>query len=101
MPTSSYCTPSGLACVAKVVKQAIDCKTPCTGVFADVFRADDTKLTTDMMKLANLMHDLANEGGPQLHYDITLNESSRKTGGKQACKARRCDSNLQYETMND
>ena len=69
VPTSSYyCTPSGLACVAKVAKEAFDCKTPCTGVYADVFRSDDTKLTTEMMKLANLVHVLANEGGPQLHY---------------------------------
>ena len=80
---TSYCTPSGLACVAKVAKEAFDCATPCTGVYADVFRADDTKLTTEMMKLANLVHVLANEGGPQLHYDITFKGSSWKTEGKQ------------------
>ena len=65
--TLSYCTPIGLGCVAKVAKEAADCKTPCTGVFADVFRADDTKLTTELMKLANLVHVLANEGGPHLY----------------------------------
>ena len=81
VPTSSYyCTPSGLACVAKVAKEAFNCKTPCTGVYADVFRADDTKLTTDMMKLANLMHGLAKEGSPQKYNDITLKGSSGKTG---------------------
>ena len=62
VPTQSYCTPNGLACVAKVAKETFDCKTPCTGVYADVFRADDTKLTTQMMKLANLVNVLANEG---------------------------------------
>ena len=78
VPGFSYCTPSGLACVAKVAKEAFYCTTPCTGVYADVFRADDTKLTTEMMKLANLVHVLANEGGPQLHYDITFKGSSWK-----------------------
>ena len=48
--------------VAKVGKGANDCKTPCTSVFADVLRADDTKLITDKMELSNLTHDLANEG---------------------------------------
>ena len=73
MPTFTYCTPSGLACAAKVAKDAFDCMTPCTGVYADVFRADDTKL-------ANLMHGLAKEGSPQKYNDITFKGSSGKTG---------------------
>ena len=57
-----YCTADSLDCVAKVAKEANDCRTPCTGVFADVFRADDTKLVTDKMELSNLIHGLANQG---------------------------------------
>ena len=78
VPTFSFCTPSGLDCVAKVAKETFDCTTPCTGVYADVFRADDTKLTTEMMKLANQVNALANEGGPQKYY--YLEKFLRKTG---------------------
>ena len=85
VPTSSYCTPIGLDCVAKVAKEAFECNTPCTGVYTDVFRADDTKLTTEMMKLANLVHDLANEGDPQLHYDFGVKQA-RKLQDAQAEK---------------
>ena len=71
----SYCTPAGLTCALEVSKEAPACKTSCTGLYVDVFRADDTKLTTEMMKLANLVNVLANEGGPQSLYDITLKGS--------------------------
>ena len=57
-----YCTPAGQACVEKVSKEAGDCKTSCEGLYLDVFRADDTKLTTDVMKIGNMIHGLAKTG---------------------------------------
>ena len=58
----SYCTSAGLACAKKVAKEAPDCKTTCAGLYVDVFRADDTKLTTDVMKIGNMIHGLAKKG---------------------------------------
>ena len=57
-----YCTPAGLTCAEEVAKEAPACKTSCTGLYVDVFRADDTKLTTDLMKIGNMIHGLAKTG---------------------------------------
>ena len=65
-----FCTSDGLACVAKVAKEAFDCKTPCTGVYTEVFRTDDTKQTTDLMRLANLVFGLGNQGNLRLNSTL-------------------------------
>ena len=65
-----FCTSDGLDCVAKVAKEAFDCETPCTGLYAEVFRADDTELTTDLMRLANIVNGLEKKGYLKLNDKI-------------------------------
>ena len=57
-----------------MAKEVLDCKTPCSGVYTEVFRTDDTKLTTDLMRLANLVFGLGNTGNLRLNSTL-LDES--------------------------
>ena len=67
-----YCSPAGQTCLEKVSKEAVDCRTSCEGLYLDVFRADDTKLTTDVMKIGNMIHGLEKTGNfsnqPQVKF---------------------------------
>ena len=64
----SYCTPDTLAPIASLAKDSLGCITSCVGLYAEVFRTDDTKLTTDMVKMADVVHSLADEGHNIIFY---------------------------------